>query len=303
MRPEIDPRRGDIEDDASSSKRRSLLSLAGSLLAEISLPNWPSPWMLLIVFPGRCSGSRRSSPRSGSTSCPTGLHRRWPSLVCDPAGGTRRARLVRWPADISTCRAQLLVPNALAVQPLYAGCRETLRHLVARRLSPDATRIQRSRLHATTAVMSGVVICGIALLALMLVSAKLAFAERYRDLELTEAPGNGGAGQQCRAGKRLCRGGRAGVGGRRCDHGSAHDLEAFDTRPDEARTWRIAHLSDIHVVGERYGFRIESGRSGPRGNERLRRVFASCEILHADDPLHAILITGDMTDAAGPPVG
>ena len=38
MRPEIDPRRGDIEDDASSSKRRSMLSLAGSLLVEISLP-------------------------------------------------------------------------------------------------------------------------------------------------------------------------------------------------------------------------------------------------------------------------
>ena len=34
----IDPRRGDVEDDASSTKQRSMLSLAGSLLAEISLP-------------------------------------------------------------------------------------------------------------------------------------------------------------------------------------------------------------------------------------------------------------------------
>ena len=32
------------------------------------------------------------------------------------------------------------------------------------------------------------------------------------------------------------------------------------------RIWRIAHLSEVHVVGERYGFRIESGRSGPIGN-------------------------------------
>ena len=68
-------------------------------------------------------------------------------------------------------------------------------------------------------------------------------------------------------------------------------------RPATAATWRIAHLSDIHVVGERYGFRIESGRSGPQGNDRLERVFAALETLHADDPLHAILITGDMTDA------
>ena len=37
------------------------------------------------------------------------------------------------------------------------------------------------------------------------------------------------------------------------------DLDEFYVHPGEGRTWRIAHLSDIHVVGERYGFRIESG--------------------------------------------
>ena len=35
------------------------------------------------------------------------------------------------------------------------------------------------------------------------------------------------------------------------------------------RIWRIAHWSDVRVVGERYGFRIESGRSGPIGNRSL----------------------------------
>ena len=39
------------------------------------------------------------------------------------------------------------------------------------------------------------------------------------------------------------------------------DLDGFHMSPVEGRTWRIAHLSDIHVVSERYGFRIESGRS------------------------------------------
>jgi hypothetical protein len=56
-------------------------------------------------------------------------------------------------------------------------------------------------------------------------------------------------------------------------------------------------LSDIHIVGERYGFRIESGRSGPRGNDRLRRLLAQLEELDAKEPLDTILITGDMTDA------
>ena len=38
MTPLIDPRLGDVEDDASSTKRRSLFAMAGSLLAEISFP-------------------------------------------------------------------------------------------------------------------------------------------------------------------------------------------------------------------------------------------------------------------------
>jgi membrane protein required for beta-lactamase induction len=52
MRPIIDPRDGDIEDDASSTKRRSLFSLAGSLLVEISLPKLAVAWTLLIGLPG-----------------------------------------------------------------------------------------------------------------------------------------------------------------------------------------------------------------------------------------------------------
>ncbi len=75
------------------------------------------------------------------------------------------------------------------------------------------------------------------------------------------------------------------------------DLEAFDAAPPADRVWRVAHLSDIHIVGERYGFRIESGRGGPRGNERLRQVMALLEAEHATRPLDLVLITGDMTDA------
>jgi hypothetical protein len=52
MKPIIDPRDGDIEDDASSTKRRSLVSLAGSLLVEISLPKLAVAWTLLIGLPG-----------------------------------------------------------------------------------------------------------------------------------------------------------------------------------------------------------------------------------------------------------
>jgi hypothetical protein len=72
---------------------------------------------------------------------------------------------------------------------------------------------------------------------------------------------------------------------------------APEDRAPNDRIWRIAHLSDIHVVGGRYGFRIESGRSGTRGNDRLLRTLARLDEIHAEDPLDAILITGDITDA------
>jgi hypothetical protein len=52
MAPLIDPRSGDVEDDASSTKRRSLLAIAGNLLAEISIPKLVTAWLLLIVLPG-----------------------------------------------------------------------------------------------------------------------------------------------------------------------------------------------------------------------------------------------------------
>ncbi|MDU0342486.1 metallophosphoesterase family protein, partial [Bosea rubneri] len=75
------------------------------------------------------------------------------------------------------------------------------------------------------------------------------------------------------------------------------DLGGFDEAPAGARRWRVAHLSDIHVVGERYGFRIESGRAGPRGNERLAQVLDRLDEIHGEEPLDLLLITGDMTDA------
>ena len=53
----------------------------------------------------------------------------------------------------------------------------------------------------------------------------------------------------------------------------------------------------VHVVGEPYGFRLESGRSGPRGNDRFIRVLKQLERLDAKTPFDAILITGDLTDA------
>jgi hypothetical protein len=74
------------------------------------------------------------------------------------------------------------------------------------------------------------------------------------------------------------------------------NLGAFDAASG-GPTWRVAHLSDIHLVGEQYGFRIESGRRGPRGNGRFTRIMDRLEAIHSIRPLDIVLISGDMTDA------
>jgi predicted MPP superfamily phosphohydrolase len=60
---------------------------------------------------------------------------------------------------------------------------------------------------------------------------------------------------------------------------------------------RVAHLSDLHLVGERYGARMEAGTEGPRGNRRLSRTLRKLAEMHASTPLDHIMVTGDITDA------
>src|SRR5215472_5913153 len=60
---------------------------------------------------------------------------------------------------------------------------------------------------------------------------------------------------------------------------------------------RIAHLSDLHIVGERYGYRMEAGTLGPRGNTCLVRAFRQLESFQSHTPVDRILVSGDITDA------
>src|SRR5262245_18964573 len=64
-----------------------------------------------------------------------------------------------------------------------------------------------------------------------------------------------------------------------------------------ARTLPIAHVSDLHLVGERYGYRMEAGTSGPSGNDRANDAVRRLEAMRANGPLDRVIITGDITDA------
>jgi 3',5'-cyclic AMP phosphodiesterase CpdA len=65
----------------------------------------------------------------------------------------------------------------------------------------------------------------------------------------------------------------------------------------DASSARVAHLSDLHVVGERYGHRMEAGTHGPRGNRCIRRAWRKLAAIHAVTPVDRVFVTGDITDA------
>lgn len=303
MRPVIDPREGDIEDDASSSKRRSMLSLAGSLLVEISLPKLLVAWTLLLVLPALTLGV---APIIVSFWIDTfamkfsaALAGLWSLLLLTLVaaigwfGGRRLFRLAE---------SSFWSLNALAVQPVYAMCREGLSQLTDKLLPSDVSAAKRAKVRSVTAAVSGIVICGLSLVVLVIVWPSTRLYVEFSTVRsvyglVVVALANSIAlvAAYVAVGALVWALADASMPQPR-DRDRSDARAAVDRAPND-RIWRIAHLSDIHVVGGRYAFRIESGRSGTRGNDRLLRTLARLDEIHAEDPLDAILITGDITDA------
>jgi len=300
MNPIVDPRKGDIEDDHSSTKQRSLFSIAGSLLAEISPIKLIFAWTLLMGLPGLALGlipfflsiwigtvSRQAAELY------TGLA---------PVALLAILGLVAWFGGRPLFRvieSSFWSLNSIAVQPGYALCRETFRHLIEHRLlrRVDVRPGTLASARALTAAIAGLTVCVLAIGIAALVWPATHFVGTLADLSAPRrvvviALANGTV--------LLC----AYLAIAALIWGIADATMAqpraftgFRPAPSGAPRWRVAHLSDIHTVGERYGFRIESGRVGPRGNEKFKATLARLRAVHAQNPLDAILITGDMTDA------
>ena len=298
MRPIVDPRQGDVEDDASSTKRRTLVSLAGSLLAEISLPKLFAAWAILIVLPALLLGTAPllasiwiSTISSKASAIFSGL---WPPvllaslIVVGWFGGKPLWRLAE---------TNFWSLNALAVQPAYALTREALRQLAEWFLPADADQRSRDLTRAISAAASGLLICGLSVWLVVLAWPGARWTGSLSDLSpLSRLAHVALHNSVVIVAAYLAITGLA-WGLADTAMTQPHDLMGYAPSPAAGKTWRVAHLSDIHVVGERYGFRIEGGRSGPRGNERLKRALAELDSIHARQPLDIVLITGDLTDA------
>jgi predicted MPP superfamily phosphohydrolase len=303
MRPTIDPRRGDIEDDASSTKRRSMLSLAGSLLAEISFPKLLLAGTLLLILPALALGIAPIVVSfwidTFAVKFSTALAGVWSLLLLllivavGWFGGRQLFRLVE---------SSFWSLNALAVQPVYAMCREALSQLTDKLLPSDVPAAKLAKSRSVTAAVSGILICGLSLVVLALVWPSTRLYVEFSTIRtvygfVVVALANSIAlvAAYVAVGALIWAFADASMPQPR-DLDRTHARGPNERTPNE-RIWRVAHLSDIHVVGGQYGFRLESGRSGTRGNDRLKRALARLDEIHAEEPLHAVLITGDITDA------
>jgi hypothetical protein len=270
--PLVDPRQGDVEDDAASPGQRSLLAITGSLLVEISLPKLLFAWAVSLVLPAILLGlaplvaTGWLVTMSGHLA-PTGIGAALVLVVVLALGW------IGWRPLLHTVEVNFWSLNALAVQPAYVFCREAL-HQLAERMLGRHSAAERARLRAASSAGAGIIVCGCAALMAILVWPASRWIGTVTDLVLLPrliVPTLANAVV-------LVSGYLAvaslvwGFADARMDQ--PLDLATFDDAPCGGRTWRVAHLSDLHVVGERYGFRIESGRGGPRGNERLKRVMA-----------------------------
>jgi len=298
MTPILDPKAGDIEDDASSTKQRTLLSLAGSLLAEISLPKLIVTWVLLIGLPGLLLGTAPllASIWIGSVKAHAAhAHRElWPALMLVPLAALG---VWGWRPLLRLAESSFWSLNALAVQPVYIAFREGLRHLAEGMLSRALNEERRAGLRAATAAASGLLVFALAFVMVALAWPATRWTGSMADLTAPAALLPGILANTLVLLSAYLAAGALIWGLADATMAQPRGLARYAPAPESCRTWRIAHLSDLHTVGEPFGFRIESGRAGPRGNGRLQRTLALLDEIHRDEPLDLILITGDATDA------
>ena len=294
--PILDPRLGDMENDRSATKQRSLLAIAGSLLAEISLPKLIFAWATSILLPAVLLGL---APLALTTWIGKASDR-----LAEATGigavivvlAVLMVAWIGWRPLFRLAETNFWSLNALAVQPGYALWREALRHLTERSLS-SRSGAALARLRAMSCAGAGLLLFAVAALVALAAWPATRWIGTVADLAaphlliLPTIANTIVVMSSYLAVAALV----WGLADATADQ--PLDLEAFDAASPSARVWRVAHLSDVHVVGERYGFRIESGRAGPRGNGRLVRAMERLATLHAAEPLDLVLISGDMTDA------
>ncbi|WP_376099931.1 metallophosphoesterase family protein [Roseomonas sp. CCTCC AB2023176] len=291
-----DPRDGDIEDDASNTTRHSLLRHASRLLLEINLPKFFLAVILALALPALLLGA---APKVGVWL----VQATWsqtPDLgrVLTPLATAVALAGAAWfwgGTLLRLAEGCFWALNASFVQPLYVMIRELVR--LAAEAFPPLREVAGTRSAAGLAA-GGLIALGAAGVAWW-AGPLPTFLPDDGSLEgllwsVRAALANGVWAAMLYLGTGAVAWSLAEAASGAPESWTPTDAPDADaTRP----AWRVAHLSDVHAVGEPYGFRLESGRDGPRGNAFLGDVLAQLAEEDRAHRLDCILVTGDLTDA------
>jgi hypothetical protein len=295
--PIVDPRQGDVEDDVTSPGQRSLLAIAGSLLVEISLPKLLFAWTMLLLLPAMLLGLAPLVATAWLVSVSSHIATLTEIGATLVLVATIGLGWLGWRPLWRIAENNFWSLNALLIQPAYVFGSELLRHVAERAFARHWTDVARAQLRAMSSAAAGILMCGCAVAIIALVWPSSRWMGTVSDLAILHR-----LAIPTIANAIILVSGYLAItslvwGFADASMDQPFDLPSFDAAPSACRGWRVAHLSDLHVVGEKYGFRIESGRGGPRGNERLHRLLVQLANIHAAHPLDLVLVSGDMTDA------
>ena len=179
--PILDPRLGDMENDHSATKQRSLLAIAGSLLAEISLPKLLFAWATSILMPAVLLGlaplalTAWIGHASDRLAEATGIG----AVIAIMAA--LAVAWIGWRPLFRLAETNFWSLNALAVQPGYALWREALRHLIERTLS-SRSGAALSRLRALSCAAAGILLFAVAALVALVTWPETRWVGRVGDL-------------------------------------------------------------------------------------------------------------------------
>ncbi|TVR10286.1 MAG: metallophosphoesterase [Salinarimonadaceae bacterium] len=272
-----------------------MLAMAGMLLVEINLLKLALAIVIMIVLPGVLLGLAPLVVTGWYALFSRGLATIESGVV--PALSLLMVLAAAWfggrPLYLTAERGFWSLISV--IEPVYALLREGLRHLgeaLHKRVSPR----RRRALDAAATALAGLILCALALTAVVLVWPSTRWIGSIWDLRFpqrlivpTLANSVVLVGSFFAAAPLVWALADASMP-------QPRPLRRFDEAAPGARIWRVAHISDLHAVGGEYEFRIESGRRGPRGNGRMKRALERLADEHAARPVDIVLMSGDMTD-------
>src|SRR5215469_1143205 len=157
----VDPRWGDAGDDIASPERKSLLSIAGSLLVEVSLPKLLFAATALLLLPAVLLGIAPLVATAWLTNISRYLFRLTEIGAALTAIALLAVATIGWRPLFRLAELNFWSLNAMAVQPVYALFRETVKHLAELLLRPASTA-KRARVRAASSAVAGAMLCGLA---------------------------------------------------------------------------------------------------------------------------------------------